>query len=300
MRVLVTGAAGHLAQVLLPVLCNEREIQRVIGIDRAAVAVGHRKLLTLRTDLASAAACQSAREADAVVHLASTPPSEGVSVQRAISAHLVRTRTFLGAAADAGVSRIVFLSSAAVYGSGENLSEEALLKPLSGFALAQPKAECEHWMAAQLPHAVRLRPHLVLGPHARPLLKMLCNARIFPRVADPAPQLQCVHELDVAQAVRQALRRDAGGAYNLAAPQTFSLQALVESRHPHAIRVPLGPLSVPLWLARRSGRWSGEPYWQAWMGRTLTLDCRRADTVLGWRPRFDDWRAIVAATFAPH
>lgn len=298
MRVAVGGAAGHLAMVLLPMLCNDDEFECVVGIDTAPIHFHHRKLRTIRADHGSGAAATAAREADAIVDLASLPHPRSYR-RPGFESDVIRTRTFLGAAGAAGVSRIVFLSSAAVYGAGENLSEAAPLRPPDGCAYARHKAECERWLDVQLPAAVRLRPHIMLGPHAPASLKTLLDAYVYPKLPDPAPLLQCVHELDVAKAVRRALVGARGGAYNLAAQQPFSLPELVHSRHAHAIGLPPGLARAAQWLLWQM-RWSAEPVWQGWWERQITLDCRRAQTGLGWRPQFDDWRAIVAATFAPY
>lgn len=296
MHVVVSGAAGNLARVLLPMLWADAEIERVTAIDRQPVPLRHAKFRILRSDVGSTASCATLRGADAVVHLAYITLRGQMSPATMAQTNIDATHAFLGAAAEAGVQRIVFLSSAAVYGNGTDIDETAPLAPLPGFLYARHKSECEQWLEAEVPQAVRLRPHVILGPHAQPLLKRLTDVRFYPHLPEPQPLLQCVHELDVCKAVLLTLHGEATGAFNLAAPTPFSLKSLIKARHPHATALPLWLARAALWCAWRFKGFGGEPGWHSGLTQTLTLDCRRAASVLGWRPGFVDWHAVLAAT----
>ena len=285
MRVCVTGAAGHLARALLPTLCAADWTERVVGVDRVACGFRHPKFSEVVSDVASRTALDEVRGADALVHLAyvvlrgraSAGAMRRVNVDAAISV--------IGAAAPA--ARVVALSSAAVYGNGEALAENAPLAPLPGFLYAAHKAELEAWIGRHAPRVAVLRPHIILGPHAQPLLRRLATLPVYPRLPDPQPRLQCVHEADVVRAILLALRSDATGAFNLAWPETFPWKALARSRHRRAIGLPLAWLRAALWLAWRATGWGGEPGWLAGAAESLTLDCARARDVLGWTATHD-------------
>ena len=210
--------------------------------------------------------------------------------------NVVATQALLSAAADAGVPSIVHLSSAAVYGQGIDVTEDAPLTPLPRFHYALQKAQVESWIVRNVPHAAVLRPTIILGPHAQPLLKQLAAMPLYVRMPDPQPRLQCVHEDDVAQAVTLALKCGASGAFNVAAPSSFSFRELVHARRPRASGVPLPIARIALTLAWRATGWGGEPGWLDGISGSLTLDCRRARAVLGWRPRHAAWREIVGMT----
>ena len=295
MRVVVTGAAGRLAHVLLPLLCAERDIARVIGVDRREPAFRHPKFEATLADIGEARARASVRGADALAHLASVVLRGRMPVQEMARTNVEATRALLSAAAAAGVPVIVHLSSAAVYGPGVDLAEDAPLAPLARFHYARQKAEIDAWLARELPRAAVLRPTIVLGPHAQPLLRQIAALPLYPRLPDPEPRLQLVHEGDVAQAVVLALRERAAGPFNLAAPSTFSLRELAQARHPRAPGVPLAFARVLLALAWRTSGWGGEPGWFDGIASSLTLDCRRARALLGWVPRHEDWREIAGA-----
>ena len=296
MRVVVTGAAGRLARVVLPRLCGNRNVTQVIGIDRAAPAFAHPKFDAIVADLRDPASRAALGRADALVNLAFILFRRHLSPQAMARTNVEATCALLGEAADAGVPSIIHMSSAAVYGRGVDVAEDAPLSPLPQFHYARHKAAVEAWIVHALPRAAVLRPTIVLGPHAQPWLKRVAAMPFCVALPDPQPRLQCIHEDDVALAVELALAERASGAFNLAAPSSFSVRELIRARSPHAPAVPLSVARMALQLAWRTTGWGGEPGWFDGMTASLTLDCRRARTLLGWRPRHEDWRDIAGAS----
>ena len=295
MRVVVTGAAGRLARVVLPRLCEHPAIKRVTGIDRAAATYRHRRFVAHVADIADRTAHETLRGADALVNLAFVLLRGRMPLAAMTATNVDATKALLSAAANAGIPSIVHLSSAAVYGQGTDLTEEAPLMPLARFAYAQHKADVDCFLAATLPQVAVLRPTIVLGQNAQPLLKALLALPFYVRVPDPQPRLCVVHEDDVAAAVLLALDRRARGPFNLAAPSTFSVRDVVRARHAWAPGVPPVLARAALEVAWRTTGWGGEPGWLDGAAASLTLDCTRARTLLGWRPRHDDCNAIIAA-----
>lgn len=313
MRVVVTGAAGRLARVLLPRLCADPAIERVVAIDRVRIGFGHPKLVPVIGDIGDAATHGHLDGAAALVNLAAVLLRGRTRIEAMRATNVDATKALLAAALERRVPAIVHLSSAAIYGNGEDLAESAPLAPLPGFRYAEQKAEVEAWIARELPSAVVLRPVAILGPNAQPLLRRLFAAPCYLRVPDPQPRFQCVHEDDVADAIMLALQRacggpsrasrlpqasnasDASGAFNLAAPSAFALRDLALARHPHAPAIAPGVARAMLALAWVLARWGGEPGWHRGIERSLTVDCARAERVLGWRARHEDWRAIAGA-----
>jgi UDP-glucose 4-epimerase len=279
MHVCVTGAAGHLARALLPALCAASWVEGVIGVDRVSPEFRHPKFRPVVSDIAGPEALAAAGQADALVHLAYIVLRGRTSRDEMHRVNVAAAEAIIGAAA---AGRVVVVSSAAVYGGGEGVCEQAQLAPLPGFLYAENKAELERWIAMHAVRAAVLRPHIILGPHGLPLLRQLAALPVYPRMPDPQPQLQCVHETDVARAILAALRSSSAGPFNLAWPESFAWRSLARSSHPRALGLPLSWLRVALWLAWRVGGWGGEPGWLAGAARSLTLDCTRARDELGW------------------
>jgi len=284
MRVCVTGAAGHLARALLPELCAASWVEEVTGVDRVTPEFRHPKFRPCVSDIADPEALAAAGRADALVHLAYIVLRGRTSRDEMRRVNVAAAQAIIGAAA---TRRVVVLSSAAVYGSGEGITEQAPLAPLPGFLYAENKAELERWIARHAVRAAILRPHIILGPRALPLLRQLAAMPVYPRVPDPQPRLQCVHESDVARAILAALRSDAAGAFNLAWPEPVVWRSLARSSHRRSLAVPLPWLRAALWLAWRVAGWGGEPGWLAGAARSLTLDCTRARDELGWTAQYD-------------
>lgn len=295
MRIVVSGAAGRLAAALLPRMCADADITGVVGIDRVRPMFRHEKFQPAVAAIGEAPAHASLSGAAGLVHLAFELFLGRRPLQEMERANVTGTCAFLAAAASAGIRRIVHVSSAAVYGQGTDLDEGAPISPLPRFQYARQKADVERWIARELPQAAVLRPTVILGPNALPLLRQLAEAPFYVRLPDPQPRLQCVHEDDVADAVVTALKRGVGGAFNLAAPRSFTLREMVRSRRPNAPGLPLALVRAGAWVAWRATGWGGETGWLDGLASTLTLDCRRAQAELDWRPRYADWREIVAS-----
>jgi nucleoside-diphosphate-sugar epimerase len=294
-HVVVTGAAGRLARAVLPRLCEHPAVERITGVDRVFTAYRHARFTARVGDVRDRATREALRGADALVNLAFVLLRGRMPLAAMAATNVDATKALLSAAADAGIESIVHMSSAAVYGQGTDLTEDAPLAPLPRFAYARHKADVDRFIAATLPQVAVVRPTIVLGPNAQPLLKTLLALPFYVRIPDPQPRLCVVHEEDVASAVLLALDRRARGPFNLAAPSSFSVRDVIRARHAWATGVPAMFARAAVEAAWRSTGWGGEPGWIDGAAASLTLDCTRARTLLGWRPRHDDCNAIIAS-----
>lgn len=292
MRILVTGAAGQLARAVLPRLCHDHAIDRIIALDRRPIDFSHQKIAPLSADLRTTQLAPLLRNCDALVHLAWTV-LRGRTSARAMRANNIDAsqKLFLTAQA-AGVKRLIHVSSAAVYGSGSLLTEHSALQPLDQFLYAQHKAEFEAWLATEIPTALVLRPHIILGPNALPLLRAVLALPLYVRLPDPQPLLQCVHEQDVADAIARALHSAQAGPFNLAAADVFNYREVIRARHRRALAVPYPLARLALHAAWRLTGFGAEPGWLEGIRADLTLDCGQARQLLGWQPRWSSREAL--------
>lgn len=293
MNVFVTGSSSRLAQALLPALCAHPEISAVTGVDLAPPRFWHDKFRAWQLDIRDPQIFSLLAGHDALAHLAFVVLRGRTSTRSMEQINVAASLALLDAARCAGIKRLVHVSSAAVYGSGEALKESSPLQPLPGFLYAVHKAELEHRLEADIPGCVRLRPHIILGPHAQPLLKRLLHQPFFVSLPDPQPRLQCVHEDDVAQAILLGVLGDVHGAFNLAAEGSFSFREAIGRPHEVCFPLPLAFARLALSAAWRLTGWGGEPAWIEGITKTLTLDSTRARRQLGWQPRY-----TVAQTLA--
>lgn len=286
MKIFLTGCAGRLARALLPVLCADDDVDFVTGIDLRATEFRHAKFRAHRLDYGSEQAHALIAGHDALIHLGFRVLRGRMPAQAMWHHNVESSQALFDAAQRENVRRQVHLSSAAVYGHGENLAESSRLAPLPGFLYGQHKAELEAWLEQHHPGVIRLRPHAILGQHAQPLLRFLVRQPVYVRLPDPQPLLQCVDERDVVQAIRSSLKHDAQGAFNLAGSAHFSFRDMIENRHPHALGLSPGTCRLILQTAWRLTGIGGEPGWLDGLEKPLTLDCRLAHEALGWHPRY--------------
>jgi nucleoside-diphosphate-sugar epimerase len=295
MKVFVTGSSSHLAQSLLPLLCAEPGIAHVTGADLAPPRFTHARFRAVQCDIRDPCLPSLLAGYDALVHLAFVVLRGRMTDAEMFDINVTGSHRLFHAARQARVARLVHMSSAAVYGGGVYLGEDAPLAPLPRFRYALHKAQLERLLAVEFPECVRLRPHVILGRNAQPLLRQLINLPCYVALPDPQPRVQCVHEDDVARAVLLALRRNVRGPFNLAVDDSISYRDLIRSRHRFALPLPPGAASAGLDIAWRLSGWGGEPAWIEGLARTLLLDCRRAAAELGWQSRYAA-AAVLAAT----
>ncbi|HXS85610.1 MAG TPA: PEP-utilizing enzyme, partial [Mycobacterium sp.] len=195
------------------------------------------------------------------------------------------TANVLDAMARSGTRRIVFASSAHVYGPGHVRSETEPLQPVSAYG--REKASAEEMVAASGAEWVTIRSAAILGRSVDNWVRRALAAAAFP---NGNRSLQAVHTDDAHRVfVRAALDAGIGsGAVNLAAPGEVTLREIAEALGrptvPRLLRV-LGPaaeldllLSAPsMNTALLHERWNYTP---AWTGREC-LD----DTALAVRGR---------------
>lgn len=283
MKVLVSGSSSHLAAALLPRLCAQPGVERVTGIDIVPTRYQHPKFHAAQIDIRSPEIARIAQGHGAFVHLAFVVLRGRMPERDMFDVNVSGSLKAFHAARAAGALRLIHLSSAAVYGSGVHVREDAPLRPLPGFVYAQHKARLEQLLQLEFPECVRLRPHVVLGPHAQPVLRQLLNQPFYVRQPEPPALLQCVHEDDVAQAVCLALEREVRGPFNLATEDSFSFRDAIRRRHRLAIPLPPTVAAAGARLAWRMLGWGGEPAWVDGLSRSLLINCRRAALELGWQ-----------------
>lgn len=290
MRILLTGSAGCLASVLLPRLCDQPWLQRCVGVDQNATSFAHRKFVPVQGDLRFLPLGELLSNCDAVLHLAFAVTRGALTPSQMHNNNVEGSLRVLTAAHQAGIERIVNLSSVSVYGSGQNLSEKSPLNPSMNYPYACHKAEVEQ-RTCQLKNVTHLRSHLIFGGHCQPFLRQALRYRIYIAPPSPIPVMQVVHEWDVATAVLLAVQAPASGPYNLAAPEVVTLPELIRNGRRFMLPIPLSAARGIAAGMRRFMRVDADWTWLDIMDTTLTVQCSRAQSLLGWTPRYSAWDA---------
>jgi UDP-glucose 4-epimerase len=218
--VVITGVETPLGRRVAR-LAAEEEDADVVGLARGPVTGLPARVAVYRIDLTGEDVKPYLQDADVVVHLATSVPA----TPTAATDDVVVARRVLEATGDGGVPHLVMLSSATVYGAWPDnpvpLTEDATLRPNSGFPFAAERAEIERlaaeWREAHPGATVAvLRPaRTASADHRDWLVRAL---RPGPAVPDDAeePPVQFVALDDLAAACDFARRERLDGAFNVA------------------------------------------------------------------------------------
>ncbi len=185
-NVLVTGGAGYVGSVLVPMLLEEGHKVTVLdlylyGDDVFKDVAGHPNLTQIKGDLRDPATVAMALQGcTAVIHLAciSNDPSYDLDPNLGRSINYDAFRPLVRAAKEMGVKRFVYASSSSVYGikEGVEVTEDLPLEPLTDYS--KFKALCEQeLMEERAPGFVvcTIRPATVCGYAPRQRLDVIVN-----------------------------------------------------------------------------------------------------------------------------
>jgi len=315
-NVLVTGGAGYIGSHTVQELT--RLGHRVVVVDN--LALGHRDAVAVDLvaadigDQAAMAGLLRERSIEGVVHFAAFAAA-GESVRepgKYFANNVGATRALLDAMVEAGVGRLVFSSSCAVYGQPERLpvSEDAPRRPESPYG--ESKLMCEQMLPwyerAHGLRSVALRYFNAagasldgsLGDDVRPATRLVPVALEValgqrPELSlygtdYPTPDGTCVrdyvHVVDLASAHVLALdylvRGGATDAFNVGVGRGQSNRQVIA-----AVEQATGRRLPVVELPRRPG----DP-------AQIYADNARITRALGWQPRHSDLDTIVGTAWA--
>jgi nucleoside-diphosphate-sugar epimerase len=223
-QVAVTGVSGYLGRRLLALLEDDPGVERVIGVDVVPPADPSSKLEFHELDVRDARLAKVLPGVDTLVHLAFVlDPMRDEERMRQVNVD--GTRNVLESAGATGVRKLVYTSSATVYGAHADndfpLTESSPLRANPDYSYAWHKLETERLIEAfseDHPDVLVtvLRPAITFGPNVQNFISRMLEAPRVTSVKGYDPPMQFVHEADVASALHLAVARELPGAYNVA------------------------------------------------------------------------------------
>jgi nucleoside-diphosphate-sugar epimerase len=263
----------------------------------------------VRGDIRDEAACRELVDgARILVHAAAALPIRG-SRKEIRSVNFDGTLTLLAAAAEAGVRRVVFISSTAVYGVPDKhpIEEDDPLQGVGFYGESKIEAEeiCRAFMRRGL-ECVILRPKTFIGPERLGVFEILFDwvrdgRRIYV-LGDGSNhyQLLAVEDLVDAIALAASKRAAAGETLNIGAEEFGTVRSDLQALIAHAgsrsrvTPIPVRPAEVTL-RALELARLSPLVEWHYKTAhRDSFVDVSRAKRILGWKPRFSNAEALTA------
>ncbi len=298
MRFIVTGGAGFIGSNLVGGLVELGDVTIIDDLSSGNLDnLGHllkRDDVSLErlnvTDLEGMK--PHFEDIDCVFHLAavSNISSSVADPLRTNEVNIRGTLNVLLAARDSGVKKVVFASSASVYGDTEEVptTENALPMPLSPYAVTKLAGEyyCDVFSDLYGLETTSLRPFNVYGPRQDPhsqyaaviplFIRSLLEGEVPTIDGDGEQTRDFVYVKDVVRAFIQAMDQRAKGVYNIAGGKGISINELF-----HQVSSIIGVDVEPL---------HGEP--RPGDVRHSTADITRAKKYLEYEPEYDIRRGL--------
>lgn len=251
---LITGVSGYLGGRILDALSGRPNVDKIVGVDIKEPPKTIPNLEFHKMDIRDEALRELARreKVEVFIHLAFVldPLFNRVKMH---SIDVWGTDNALRAAAAARVKQIFVTSSTSAYGAlpdnPEPLIEESPLRAPRHYQYAYDKAlidrRCRKFMEERPAIKFSLvRPCIVLGPNVNNYISrtMLTIGRSY--VGGQDPNIQFVHEDDVAGACLACIEQKAHGVYNIVGEGTMRMSELWEMRGGWG-----RAMNFPAWLA---------------------------------------------------
>ncbi len=304
--VLVTGVSRDLGRTFARGLAEDLSVDRVVGVDVVPPRGDLGPVSFVRADIRTPVIAKviAKEDVDTVVHMSLiAAPGHAGARNTMKELNVIGTMQLLAACQKApAVRQLVVKSTTTVYSASSRdpamFTEEMAARraPRSGYA--KDMAEIEGYVrgfARRRSDVVvtMLRCANVIGPRVDSPLTSYLRLPVLPTVLGFDPRLQFLHEHDLYEALRHAVRREVEGTFNVAGDGVLVLSQAVRRLGRASVPLP-GPVFAQLAAALRSARVAElPPELLAFLTYGRGVDTTRMRERLGFEPRFTTEQALA-------
>jgi UDP-glucose 4-epimerase len=248
MNIAITGISGYIGTRLLNHLDHLDSVKKIVGIDVREPRIKSAKLKFYHHDVRQPFGDLFIENGvDTVVHLAFIlRPTRNITLARQID--IEGTKNLLDACRQAKVKHLLYLSSHTVYGARKDnpmlLTEDAPLRPISGFQYSQDKVEIEQALrdftnSTNNITLTILRSCPVVGANAvgSATTIMFTPFVMLGVIGSDAP-MQFIHEDDLINLIGLFIKHKKGGIYNVAGDGTLKYSEVARTLHKRLLKLP--------------------------------------------------------------
>lgn len=299
-HVAITGAGGYIGQRLISYLDAQDWCTRILGTDIVKPQVPSKKLTFFEKDIRDTDLAASWRDQDleTLVHLAFiVDPIR--DEKKMYDVNVNGTLNVLRICEELKIGHVIVASSATAYGAWpdnpEPLRENDPIRVFPPtFSYAHHKGLNErHFAAFMNKHPEVLfnivRPCVVYGPNTENYLSRYFDKLPFvPLIDGNDPNLQFVHEDDVAQLFSLLIEKKVAGAFNVAGDGVVRSSEVGAMLGKRAVKIPRWLYYAVIW-----GMWrlklktiEAPPGIVNYTTYPWVVDTSRAKERLGWKPKY--------------
>ena len=229
----ITGCSGYIGSRLLKLMEDDDRISKIIGIDIKAPSYAPRKLEFHHMDIRERGITElfCRERVEKVVHLAFiVNPLHDTSLMHDIDVE--GCRNVLSATSECGAGHLVVASSTSAFGAlpdnPEWLNEEHRPRRQPNYTYASDKYEVETLLREFKDghpgvKVAAVRPSIVFGPNVDNYLsRFIIRLPFLPAVSGALPEMQFVHEDDVARIFFRVIEEEAEGYFHAVGEGTIS------------------------------------------------------------------------------
>jgi UDP-glucose 4-epimerase len=311
--VAITGAGGYIGQRLIAHLDSKETCGRILGTDIVDPKVSSEKLEFLKRDIRDRDLIDFFRgqDVETLVHLAFiVDPIH--DEKRMHDVNVNGTLNILRICEELDIGHVIVASSGTAYGAWPDNPEP--LKEGDPIRVFPPTLPYAHHKGLNEQHFARfmekhprvvfniVRPCVVYGPNTQNYLSRYFGKQPFvPLVDGRDPNLQFVHEDDVAELFSRLIEKRVPGAFNVAGDGVVRASEVGAMLGKRAVKVPRWLYYAALWTMWRLNLKAIEA--PAGIVDFTTypwvVDTTRAKELLGWRPKYTS-RDTLRIMFKTH